>query len=533
MRYLTLALFLLLAACNTVTLTPTPGNATSTPRYILRTPTLSDDLPFLITQTPTHTPASTPSPAETAPAVPTLSGQAGPYAADLRPEFQNDVGLVPSPTLYRMDLQLSPALDRLTGTEAVTYTNRTGQPLSEIYFRLFANYPDGGDKISIDSLQVNQAPAQKTLEVQDTALKVALPQSLAPGQSARLDLTWNVTIPISHTEHYADFTNSDGIVTLPSVYPLIPAYDTQGWHIELPPAYGDLVYADDSFYDVRITAPTTTTVIASGTAVQTLTQGDQTTYYYIGAPMRDFSIDASTTLRKASTQVGDITINSYYLPQDEAIGQNVLNWSAAALDLYQKRIGPYPFKELDVLETPTTAGGIEYPGLVALAEDLYRNPQQRNYLEFADIHEVAHQWFYSNVGDDQVNTPWMDESFVQYVSYIYEQQTYGQQTADFIKQSVFQRPWDDAKKQGQDKPIGLPVMSYSEREYVAFVYGKGPLFFDTVRQQIGDDKFFQFLQTYYSRYRYKVAHPDDMLKTMNEVSGQDLTALFNQWVYGK
>ncbi len=82
-------------------------------------------------------------------------------------------------------------------------------------------------------------------------------------------------------------------------------------------------------------------------------------------------------------------------------------------------------------------------------------------------------------------------------------------------------------------PIGLPVASYTEDQYTAIVYAKGPLFFDVVRQRMGDDKFFQFLKTYYSTYEYKVAHPEDMLKTMNEVSGQDLTALFNQWVYGR
>ena len=55
----------------------------------------------------------------------------------------------------------------------------------------------------------------------------------------------------------------------------------------------------------------------------------------------------------------------------------------------------------------------------------------------------------------------------------------------------------------------------------------------TVRQQIGDEKFFRFMQTYFQRYKYQIAAPGDLLKTLNEVSGRDLTPLYNQWVVGK
>ncbi len=456
-----------------------------------------------------------------------------PFEAALRPEFEGDLGLVGSPTIYRINLRLDPSLTHLSGQESVTYTNRAQKALDEIYFRLFANYPDGGDKAAVTSVQLNGSPIRSTLEIQDTALRVPLPQPLAPMGVVRLDLDFNVTIPLSNTTHYADFTNSAGIITLPSIYPLIPAYDEKGWHIELPPPYGDLVYADTSFYDVRFSAPMTMTVITSGSTVETTSQGSENTWHAVGAPMRDFAFDLSAILQKSSMQVGEVTVNSYYLPQDESPGKSALQWAAGALNVYQRRIGPYPFKELDVVETPTTAGGIEYPGLVVIADELYRRPEQRNYFEFAVAHEVAHQWWYAQVGDDQVNTPWMDESLVQYTTLIYFQDTYGAGVANQILTRTFQDLYGRAKKDNEDKPIGLPVAAYSERAYDEIVYGKGPLFFDAVRKQVGDDGFYKFMQTYYQRYKYQVAKPEDLLNTINDVSGQKMNALYDQWVLGK
>ena len=51
-------------------------------------------------------------------------------------------------------------------------------------------------------------------------------------------------------------------------------------------------------------------------------------------------------------------------------------WLAEAVKSYDRRIGPYPFSELDLIETPTTAGGIEYPGLIVVAEGLYESKSE-------------------------------------------------------------------------------------------------------------------------------------------------------------
>jgi aminopeptidase N len=47
---------------------------------------------------------------------------------------------------------------------------------------------------------------------------------------------------------------------------------------------------------------------------------------------------------------------------------------------------------------------------------------------------------------------------------------------------------------------------------------------------MGDDKFIKFLRTYYERYRYKTAFPDDILKTAEEAYGGSLRDEYQKWI---
>jgi aminopeptidase N len=51
--------------------------------------------------------------------------------------------------------------------------------------------------------------------------------------------------------------------------------------------------------------------------------------------------------------------------------------------------------------------GIEYPNLI------FQGPVS---LERPTTHEVAHQWFYSLVGNDQARDPWLDEGLANWAA---------------------------------------------------------------------------------------------------------------------
>lgn len=75
------------------------------------------------------------------------------------------------------------------------------------------------------------------------------------------------------------------------------------------------------------------------------------------------------------------------------------------------------------------------------------------------------------------------------------------------------------------------MSAYEGREYGAIVYGRGPLFLLAVQDKIGEEGMLKFLRQYYQTYDWQIVTPADFQNLLQQVSGQDLSALFNQWVY--
>ena len=458
------------------------------------------------------------------------------YESALRPAAEiQPAGLLPiSATLetmnqYHLDVSLPADLSRLDGQASISYTNRSTVTLNSVYLHLFPNL--WGDGMTVSDVRVGGQAIPVSLESQASLLKISLPAPLAPRARLQLDMRFSDPIPAGQDMgNYGEFALKDNVLALAGFYPTLVVYDDQGWHLERPSLQGDVLYADASLYDVSLTAPADLTVVATGETRERRDNADgSATWRLTGGPMRDFNIAASADYRKFSRQVGDIVVNSYAVKQDAQGGQDALGWAAAALNTYQTAFGPYPYRELDVVETPTSAGGIEYPGMVVIAAGLYSDPKRRVNFEAATAHEVAHQYWYNVVGDDQLNNPWLDESMAQYSTGLYFGSQYGEASARAYVAQDFQGRWDRVKD--ISKPIGLPIDAYSEAEYSGIVYGRGPLFLLALEEQIGKDKMSALLQRYYREYAWRIATPAGFQKLAEEVSGQDLNALFSAWVY--
>ncbi|MEY2467963.1 MAG: hypothetical protein QOF21_661, partial [Actinomycetota bacterium] len=74
--------------------------------------------------------------------------------------------------------------------------------------------------------------------------------------------------------------------------------------------------------------------------------------------------------------------------------------AAASIRELVRRYGAYPWPAYTLAITPNLKGGIEYPGHVM---------QGPNTNSRTTPHEVAHQWFYGLVGNNQGRDPWLDE----------------------------------------------------------------------------------------------------------------------------
>ena len=455
---------------------------------------------------------------------PALSAQEV-YAAALRPD-----GLAPANTEgmteYRLDVTVAPDLSEISGQADIRYTNREATPLDTIYLHLYPNLWDGG--MTVTEAQVNGEAVSATYPSGDDVIGLPLAAPLAPGESVELELRFDLPVPSGEgVGNYGEFALQDGVLALAHFYPTVAVYDTD-WRLETPAPHGDVIFQDASLYDVTLTAPADLTVVATGATLGKTANGDGfATWQLGGGPMRDFNVVASRDYLSARTQVGEITVNSYFLPGDEEGGRKALDWAAKALTIYQGEFGAYPYRELDIVETATTAGGIEYPGLVVVASRLYSDANRQAFFESATAHEVAHQWWYNVVGNDQVNHPWLDEALTQYATYRYFQGAHGDAGGQGFIDSMNGR-WTAAG--GEKKPIGLPGSDYTAKDYGAIVYGRGPLFFIALRDRLGDEKMTELLRRHYAEQAWDIATPEEFRALAEDVAGESLADLWAEWV---
>jgi aminopeptidase N len=318
---------------------------------------------------------------------------------------------------------------------------------------------------------------------------------------------------------------TEGVLALAHFYPMLEVFDESGWNAEIPPPAGDVSYADASSFVVQIDAPAGLTIIGTGVETARSVVADRQVVEFAAGPARDFYLAASDQYMKSSQAAGNVALH-FYAPAGRASGAaRALEFAANAVAYFSERFGPYPYVELDLVATPNQALGIEYPGVIAIADRIL-DPQDER-LEATVVHEVAHQWFYNLVGNDQLDQPWLDESFAQYATLEYFGHEYGEAGRQGFLQYL-QARWESVGS--PDMPVGLPVAAYTDQEYGAIVYGRGPLFIDTLREQIGDAAFERFLETYLVTFAWGIATEDGFKRAAQESCGCNLNALFETWV---
>jgi len=441
---------------------------------------------------------------------------------------------LPGASVYHIDVRIPENCRLLRGHEEVRYTNQENVPLQEVYFRLYPNLLGGGTSVS--AIRADGQDITPTYESAGSAMRVPLPKALQPGERTVIGMDFTVQVPQEMSGNYGLFCYSDGVLALNEFYPVIPAYDDEGWNLEVPPKNGDLTYLDASFYLVRVTAPAALTVVASGVEVDRALKGDEQVLTFAAGPARDFYIVASDRYTVISKKVGQTTVNSYAFPERADGARLALQYAADALRSYDARLGVYPYTEFDVVNTPMWALGMEYPGLVAIGLKLYEPDAEVNgvpvrfMLQPTVAHEVAHQWFYNMVGNDQVDEPWLDEALAQYVTELYLADTGDQNAAQGFRDSWYGR-WDRVDR--ADIPIGMSTGSYEGKEYGAIIYGRGPIFVETLAKKMGQMAFDDFLRDYYASHKWGFGTTDEFKQLAERHCQCDLTPLFKEWVYEK
>jgi hypothetical protein len=305
----------------------------------------------------------------------------------------------PSPARprYRLDVRI-PARGPVTGTLAVVFT--PDLPTGRLVFRLWPNGPrqaDEGSHLSVVDVRLGGRPAA-TAVTDPTTLVVRRGRPFAAGVPVRVSLRFRLRVPGPVVDRLARAGDS---VRLGSFFPLLAWEPGVGWDTDPPTtSLAETSSSPTADFAVRLHLPPGTTAIASGDPA-----GPGT---WRARAVRDFAIavgrfrDATVTTHAPRPVRVVVGVAAGMSLRPAAVAAEV----GSDLETLARRFGPYPWPSLRVAVLPDLAHvGIEYPTAIFLgtgtAGELTR-------------HEVAHQWFYSLVGNDQARDPVLDEGFATY-----------------------------------------------------------------------------------------------------------------------
>jgi hypothetical protein len=469
-------------------------------------------------------------------------------AASLNEGSRSALDKRPNATRYRINATLDPQQHTISGAQSIQLINSEASTLNEIYLRLYVNAPHYNEgEIRVENVQVNGAAARSSLEIDDTALKIALPQPLEPGQSAEISMDFTTVVP-SSGGGYGIFNESNGTFALYNWHPELAVYEKGGWLLNPVSDQGDPTNTDTSNYEVRFTAPSELKLVTSGVEIGAQQQGSNTVRTIVVALARNFVIVASDQFQSVSKEVGGVTVNSYFLPDSAEGGRTTLETAARSIELFSQRFGTYPYTEMDVTQVELGGGaaGMESTGLIMIGSEYYdpsaaaplgnlggaiEGSEGGNILEFTTAHEVAHQWWYGVVGSDAYQQPWLDESLTNWSSAFYVDEVSGQAAGLLARDLFIGVPYRATLAEG-DERLDQNVERFNDEEYGSIVYGKGALMYDVLRQELGDEKFFEFLRRYYAEQQFDRADSAEWLQTLNQVAGKDMTPFYQKWVEG-
>lgn len=394
---------------------------------------------------------------------------------------------------------------------------------------------------------------------------------------------------------YGLYTYGNGILSLGSFwYPTLAVRQAGRWVDEQPQGLGDVEYSDISDFAVALEVPRNVTVAATGEGRQSEPGRWNFTARGVrdfAVLMSDgFQVHAKTVTVGGKP----VVVQSYTLKNDMARADQAIDIAGNALQIYARRFGAYPYSNFKVVEGPIRggAGGMEFSGLTSIASMLYQdlgkqlgalantlgagnldklmgdlqedggeaakggagaakagtdNPatdmlngilgQQQgifeSLFETTVAHETAHQWWAIGVGSDSQRAPFVDESLTNYSAMVYFEDRYGHERAQQMIDLHLKTTYSMGRMLGSgDAPANLRTSAYrNNMQYGAVIYGKGALYYDTVRRAMGDQAFFAALRDYYATYEGRLAGPGALVGIMQaKAPAAHVPDLYRRWI---
>lgn len=440
----------------------------------------------------------------------------------------------------------------VSATEVVDYTNRTGVGLDFICFNLYGTafsedatilpyttlnankcFPNGvsyGD-MEIVSTRVNGLDAQfNIIGLDNNALQVVLGFTLNPEESVSIEIVFN--LKLANCTHRLGYY--DNFVNLGNWYPVLAVFENGEFNITPYYSSGDPFYTECANYLVTFYHQDNLKVAHTGNLKETSVENNIVCDVFSALAVRDFALVLSSAFGEVSGTVGSTKV-VVMCDEGDPNKETYLKTSMDALTLFNSLYGEYPYETLYVAFTPFLHGGMEYPNLVYIANDI----AEPNTIAKVVVHEIAHQWWYGVVGNNEITNAWFDESLAEYSTLLFFENfsDYGitreKMIQDCLQDYSLYLDVVSSVNLKQNLSMQLPVNEYlSEYEYVYMVYVKGTIFIDELRKNLGDADFFKGLKTLYKDNTFKIVTKAEFIDAFNSASGVDVTAFVEGWLSG-
>jgi aminopeptidase N len=285
---------------------------------------------------------------------------------------------------------------------------------------------------------------------------------------------------------------------------------------------------DKATFDIAVTVPEGITAIANGRLLSKKTRRGKTTWHWLeDSPMAPYLATATNGVFELRvSKAGRLPL---YQAVDPKVGNPALSFERLAaeaeiIEFFSGLYGRYPFSSGGGV---VDNGGVGY-ALESQTKSMYDVQSNPNGAPGAStvVHEVSHQWFGNAVTNAVWPDIWLNEGFARFSEWIYTERHGGISAQQSFLNSFNSRPATSSF--WRTPPAALPG---PEVMFFSFPYDRGGMTLQALRGKIGDDAFFRLLRTWYAQNKYGNVTTADFIATAERVSGQELDAFFDVWLF--
>lgn len=390
----------------------------------------------------------------------------------------------------------------LDAVETLTVTNRAGHGIDHLNLSVIPRaqgYFTLGSQVTVDG---TVAPVAWTTT---TNLRVTLPEPLAPDASNEIRIPFSLTIGTSRDAFSARLSRENGVLSFGMWFPTVSReHDSYGLGDPWISFTADLI---------RLELATTTGLPRDAVACPGLLEAPATSgnrWVCEVEQVRDFSFVVNPRFRLTTRTVGDTVMRVY---TETVSGAVTADKAQAALIGLNEAFGNYPWPDLVLAEVGAGGGfSMEYPRAIHLTRGKVVD-------DYVINHEVAHQWFYAQIGNDEMLEPWLDEGFsdwsARYLMGIGEDQCSGRDVDSRVT------AWPAGLIDGGDWQ--------SCDGYFHTVFYKSTEFINAVRAALGDDAFFGAMRAFIEEHRYGLVTTRQLLDHLEAATSADLLPIYRQY----